>query len=318
MSNTDNTPINQDQSNKSKNGHKFNDVVTEHLQKWHDGVERFFVGAEQRAYGIKTVNMDQDQIFGVTFDHLVAIKSHIQNTILLAPIDNTTTIRERTSQKALEGVSLQVLKDSLKNKFLEKYPQFDDYNFTCAMTLGIPDHLDPTLKKLLSEEKTVHETIVGINYKTDGDWSSNQYKDGLDFAARMSDITKILDYILANQHTHILDRGILARTWVEVYGTTYENMPICSLNLSKANRQRDYLIWGLENRANEYDAKHGYAPLDRFLNMRGIKYNKSATNAQKIQLIIQDLKANFPPQVDFNILKDVEDYHNQLRSLGKL
>ena len=318
MSNTDNIQINQDQSNKSKNGHKFNDVVTEHLQKWHDGIERFFVGAEQRVYGIKTVNGDQDQIFGVTFDHLVAIKSHVQNTILLAPIDNTTTIRERTSQKALEGVSLQVLKDSLKNKFLEKYPQFDDYNFTCAMTLGIPDHLEPTLKKLLSEEKTVHETIIGINYKTDGDWSSNQYKDGLDFAARMSDVTKILDYILANQHTHILDRGILARTWVEVYGTTYENMPICSLNLSKANRQRDYLIWGLENRANEYDAKHGYAPLDRFLNMRGIKYNKSATNAQKIQLIIQDLKANFPPQVDFNILKDVEDYHNQLRSLGKL
>lgn len=318
MSNIDNAIINQDQSNKSKNGHKFNDIVTEHLQKWHDGVERFFVGAEQKIYGIKIVNIDQDQIFCVTFDHIVAIVSHIQNTVLIITIDNTTTIRERTSQKALEGVSLQVLKDSLKNKFLEKYPQFDDYNFTCAMTLGIPDHLDPTLKNLLSEEKTVHETIIGINYKTDGDWSSNLYKDGLDFAARLSDITKILDYILANQHTHIIDRGILARTWVEIYGITYENMPHCSLNISKANRQRDYLIWSLENRANEYNAKCGYAPLDRFLDIRGLKYNKSDTKAEKIQIIIQDLKTNFPPQVDFNILKDVEDYHNQLRFLGKL
>ena len=73
MSNADNTPINQDQSNKSQNGREFNIKVTDHLKAWQDGKVRILVGKEVEIFCKKMVNIDQHQWFRVKFDNVFAI-----------------------------------------------------------------------------------------------------------------------------------------------------------------------------------------------------------------------------------------------------
>lgn len=305
---------NKDQSNKSLNGKNFNKLVANRFDGWHDGYERIFFGSEVPCCHRELINRDQERITSAKFDQVLFIVLHNVKKVLVISLDNTTTIRERVEQKTNEGVSLQCLKEPLKEMILQEYPDLSDYDFVFTMTLSIPDELSPTLKNFLQENDNVHNATIGINYKTAGNWVTNEYRDGLDFAARLSEIIAVLNHIIDNQNKYIIDRGILSRVWIELYATTYENMPLCSLNLSKATRQRDYLIWYLEH----YPKKYHREEIDEFLHDCKLTYKSSSTNKAKIKLIIQHLKNNFPPQVDFNILEDVEFEHDKLRKMGRL
>ena len=118
---------NKDQSNKSLNGKKFNKLVAKRFDGWHDGYERIFFGSEVPCYHRELINIDQERITSAKFDQVFFIVLHNIKKVLVVSLDNTTTIRERVEQKTNEGVSLQCLKEPLKEMILQKPEMFNDF-----------------------------------------------------------------------------------------------------------------------------------------------------------------------------------------------
>lgn len=314
-----------DQAEKSRGGDKNNKENTQFFKDfWDNGKNKLLLGAE-----ITTIHTESvlggvvERTYHVQMDQVLIAVCEKAKKAFIVNIDGTTTFRgERVSTKANEGATVQYNLKEMEELVLTQYPHLSGYEFIHICGVMLPDHLDPKLKNLAKEERNATKFCVRVNYKTEGKYITDEYKNGMDFAMRQGEFLAALNEMVDNEDDYILDKNTLAYIWIKQKGDNFYYMPRLVLNDESAMTRREHLIYCIQQDVDHYAANPPKSEpntdkISIFLRNHGVQMPKKTNCAMKAQKVVEYLLNNYPKQTEMTLLAAVERQNEQLRRLGR-
>ena len=314
-----------DQAEKSRGGDKNNKKNTQFFKDfWDNGKNKLLLGAE-----ITTIHTESildgvvERTYHVQMDQVLIAVCEKAKKAFIVNIDGTTTFRgERVSTKANEGATVQYNIKEMEEIVSTQYPHLSGYEFIHICGVILPDHLDPKLDNLAKEEHDATKFCVRVNYKTEGKYITDEYKNGMDFAMRQGEVLSGLNELVDNEDSYVLDENTLAYIWIKQKGDDFYYMPRLVLNEQSAMTRREHLIYCIQNDIDYYAKKPKKSEpntdkIALFLKDKGIQFPKKATRAMKVQKVVEYLQNNYPEQTEMTLLVAVEKQNEQFRRLGQ-
>ena len=313
---------NQDQSAKSLSGKENNEENTRFFQdEWANGIDKLFLNQEVTSiYAPTILDGMVARVYHIQMDQIIIAVCKKARTAIVVNIDGTTTFRgERVSTKANEGALIHYTKNQIEAMIVKQFEHLHGYRFIHVCGVLLPDKLSQDLKNLEKEESDVTKFSVGVNYKTIGKYITEKYKNGMDYAMRKSELADALDDIVDNENDYMLDENVVAYAWIKQKGNDFCFMPNLLLNDKSATERREHLLYCLQNDTSHYTTKptkgeKGSDQVTLFLNAHNVPFDPKATGETKLQLVIDYIKNNYPPQKEISMLRLIDEQNADLRA----
>lgn len=278
-----------DQSLRARNGHKFNQDVTDMLVSVADGKNVVFLRAEPNFEKKLTKRSFKCKPISLQMDHSFLIIDHDKMEILYIMSDGTTTFRnDRAKIKRAEGLDQMRLKDTIEADLLKEHPEYRDYCITHVNLFVFPSHMSGSLKRKQREEKAIREFCINTNHSTNS-FRSMVGCHQIDAAMTINEMKAVIHELTVNKANYSFTQNALANAWKTLYHT-FDFLPTRALTIYSAENFKDHLIYSLDNHANDYSKDE----LDEFAaTCRIKKWKKAWTNKAKIRVIKEYVEKNF-------------------------
>jgi hypothetical protein len=243
-----------DQSLKVRNGHRFNQDVTDMLQSVHDGTNVVFVKAEPEFEKTPTKRGFKYKPIYLQMDHEFLIIDHDKMEILCVLSDGTTTFRnDRAKIKRAEGIDQMRLKDEIEGKLLSAYPQYKDYCITHINLFVFPSKMNGSLRRKTMEAKAIREFCINTNYSTNS-FRSMVGCHQIDAAMTIDEMCAVIKELSSNRAKYSFTQNAFANAWKNLY-TAMDYLPTRALTVENATDHKDQMLYSLDHHPNDYSRK---------------------------------------------------------------
>lgn len=270
-----------DQSLRARNGHKFNQEVTDMPKSVSDGKNVVFLRAEPNFEKTWTKRSFKCRPISLQMDHAFLVIDHDKMEIIYAMSDGTTTFRnDRAKIKRAEGLDQIRLKDVIEADLLKAHPEYRDYCITHVNLFVFPSKMSGTLKNRRREANAIREFCVNTNHSTNS-FRSVVGCHQIDAAMTIEEMRAVINELNVHRANYSFTQNAFANAWKNLY-STFEYLPTRDLTEYNARNYKDHLLYSLDKHANDYSRSE----LIAFAKSQGIKpWRKTWTNKAMIKSI---------------------------------
>ena len=307
---------NQDQASKTISGAENNKENTRFFRdEWANTTNKLFCGSEvtcihtEKIYGGMCA-----RTYHIQIDQLIVAVCEKKRMAIVVYIDGTTSFAgERVATKANEGAVMHYIKRESEEIIIRKFNHLCGYKFVHILGVLLPDGINKSLKDVKKKEQDAKKFFIGVNYATIGKYSSDENKNGMDFAMRKSELSSVLNEIVENENKYEINKGVIARVWIEQKGNDFGFMPNLILNDESAALRREHLLYCLKNDSHNYTTKargqkNAIDQVTAFLMEHNVAFKKNLKQSIKLEMVIEYIENNYPQQTEFSMLNFIRMY----------